>query len=195
MVWFLMTIGLLIGAADTNAFGAGSLVDASGAGTPVADRSKWSVETSLTFPMARIYMVKAGYRISDRSELGIGAAFQNWKNEDQDPLGQSNAWTVILSYRHYLWRNLNVEVELWPAYNLFESFVDGRTYKGFEMWVEYKAGYRFDLTRNLSLNLQPGLGHAVWVQHQWPGLEDKSRREFQRSSIIFVPQALISWRF
>lgn len=194
MVWLLMTIGLLIGAAE-DPQAPSALMDAPGAVTPVADRSKWSVETSLTFPTARIYMVKAGYRISDRNELGIGAAFQNWKNEDQDPLGQANAWTVLLSYRRYLWRNLNVEVELWPAYNLFESFVDGRTYKGFEMWVEYKAGYRFDLTRNLSLNLQPGLGHAVWVQHRWPGLEDKSTREFLRSSIIFVPQALIAWRF
>jgi len=155
---------------------------------------KWSVETSLTAPVARIYMAKAGYRITGNSELGFGIGFQNWRNKDVDPAGQSNAWSIILSYRHYLWRNLSVEVELWPAYNHFESFVDGQTYKGFELWVEYRAGYRFDLSSSLSLNVMPGLGHPIWAQQDWPRLVEKSR-ESPFDIIVFVPQVLIGWRF
>lgn len=156
---------------------------------------RWTVETSLTFPIVRIYMVKAGYHITEHSELGFGFAFQNWRNDDVVPMGQSNAWTIPLSYRYYFWRNFNLEVELWPAYNHFESFVDGRTYKGFELWIEYRAGYRFALPFNLSLNVQPGLGHPVWAQHRWPGLEDKSRSEFIGDMVIFVPQVLVGLRF
>ena len=169
--------------------------DTAGAVSQVKIDRRWSVESSLTFPIVRIYMVKAGYHITERSEIGFGFAFQNWRNDDEVPMGQSNAWTIPVSYRYYLWRNLNFEVELWPAYNHFESFVDGRTYKGFELWIEYRAGYRFDLPYNLFLNVQPGLGHPVWMQHRWPGLEDKSTPEFIGDMVIFVPQVLVGWKF
>ena len=170
-------------------------VDTTGTVQPIQDHHRWSIETSLTFPIVRIYMVKAGYYITERSELGFGIAFQNWRNDDDVPMGQSNAWTIPLSYRYYFWRNFNVELELWPAYNQFESFVDGRTYKGFELWIEYRAGYRFDPTSSFSLNLQPGIGHPLWLQHRWPGLEDKSNHEFISDMVIFVPQVLIGWKF
>ena len=170
-------------------------VDTTGTVQPTQDHHRWSIETSLTFPIVRIYMVKAGYHLTERSELGFGIAFQNWRNDDDVPMGQSNAWTIPLSYRYYFWRNFNVELELWPAYNQFESFVDGRTYKGFELWIEYRAGYRIDLNSNISLNLQPGIGHPLWLQHRWPGLEDKSNHEFISDMVIFVPQVLIGWKF
>ncbi len=75
----------------------------------------WSVETSLTFPMVRIYMLKFSYRHSDRAELGFGPAFQNWKNTDESFIGQANAYTLVLSYRYYFWKNFNAEIEFWPA--------------------------------------------------------------------------------
>lgn len=139
MVWLFLSIGMLSAEAG-NLPSRPAMQDTSAARAPEQIDRRWSVETSLTAPIVRIYMVKAGYRTSERSELEFGVGFQNWRNEDVDPAGQSNAWSVILSYRRYLWRNLAVEVELWPAYNHFESFVDGRTYKGLELWIEYRAG-------------------------------------------------------
>lgn len=76
---------------------------------------RWAAEASLTFHIVRIYMMKFSYKYSDRVELGIGPAFQNWKNEDESFIGQANAYTLLLSYRYYFWRNFNVEIELWPA--------------------------------------------------------------------------------
>ncbi len=194
MILLFLAIGMLSGDVG-NLHTVTAMQDTSEAVTPAQIDRKWSVETSLTAPIARIYMAKAGYRISGRSELGLGIGFQNWRNEDVDPAGQSNAWSIIPSYRYYLWRNLSVEVELWPAYNHFESFVDGRTYKGFELWIEYRLGYRFDLTSHLSLNVMPGLGHPIWAQHDWPRLEEKSSRESPFDIVVFVPQVLIGWRF
>jgi long-subunit fatty acid transport protein len=158
------------------------------------DQRKWSVETSLTFPVAQIYMLKASYRLNERVELGIGPAFQNWKNTDTSPLGQSHAWTLLLSYRYYIWRKFNIEIELWPAWNRFESTYDGNTYRGLELWAEYKAGWRFDLGNRLYLNLQPGIGHAIWMQNKWPDVEYDHYGEFITGSIIFVPQLMMGFK-
>jgi hypothetical protein len=156
----------------------------------------WAAETSLTFHIVRIYMLKFSYKYSDRVELGIGPAFQNWKNEDQSFIGQANAYTLLLSYRYYFWRKFNVEIELWPAWNRFESFIDNNTYKGLELWVEYKLGYRLDLGQRIYMNIQPGIGHPVWQQNKWPGVEEyKNYLELIRNETIFVPQLMLGFRF
>lgn len=155
----------------------------------------WSIETSLTFPMARIYMLKFSYRHSDRAEIGFGPAFQNWKNTDESFIGQANAYTLVLSYRYYFWRNFNAEIEFWPAWNHFNSFVDDKTYKGPELWVEYKVGYKWDFAQRFYLNIQPGIGHALWLQQDWPGVDKKPYGEFVKGSVIFVPQVLVGLKF
>ncbi|MFN3556646.1 MAG: hypothetical protein ACK4VN_11840 [Bacteroidales bacterium] len=159
------------------------------------DLPKWSLETSLTFPAARIYMLKASVRVSEKSEWGFGPAFQNWNNLDKSPRGQANAYTLLLSYRYYFWRSFNAELELWPAYNHFKSHVDNFTYKGFELWVEYKAGYKLALSPNIYINLQPGFAHGLWMQNIWPGLKADTTRDLVKNSFVFVPQILLGWTF
>jgi hypothetical protein len=160
------------------------------------EHKKWSLETSLTFaPAAQIYMLKASVRVSESSEWGFGPAFQNWKSTDKTPRGQANAYTLLLSYRYYFWKNFHVELELWPAYNHFNSFVDGKTYKGLELWVEYKVGYKVNFTNNLYINLQPGLGQALWMQKKWPDSKDDTYFDLLKNSIVFVPQVLVGWTF
>ena len=160
-----------------------------------ARQNLWAAETSLTFaPVAQIYLLKASYLLSEKSELGFGPAFQNWKNTDKEPMGQANAYTLLLSYRYYFWKNFHVELELWPAYNHFNSFVDGKTYKGLELWVEYKVGYKAAITKNLYINFQPGIAHAMWMQNKWPEFKDYTTMDFI-TSMIFVPQILVGWNF
>ena len=166
-------------------------------GKPSDTRERlWAAETSLTFHIVRIYMLKFSYKYSDRVELGIGPAFQNWKNEDESFVGQANAYTLLLSYRYYFWRKFNVEIELWPAWNHFQSFVDNKTYKGLELWAEYKLGYRIDMGERFYLNIQPGIGHPVWMQNKWPGVEEyDSFIDLLRNETIFVPQLMVGFRF
>ncbi len=160
------------------------------------EQKKWSLETSLTFaPAAQIYMLKASYKLSDNSELGFGPAFQNWKNTDKEPMGQANAYTLLLSYRYFFYKNFHVELEFWPAYNHFNSFVDDKTYKGLELWVEYKVGYKANLTKNLYVNLQPGIAHGLWMQNKWPEFKEDSTVDLIKKSIVFVPQILVGWTF
>ena len=159
-------------------------------------QSLWAAETSLTFHMVRIYMLKFSYKYSGKVELGFGPAFQNWKNEDQSFLGQAHAYTLVLSSRYYFWNKFHVEVELWPAWNRFESFIDNNTYKGLELWAEYKLGYRVDMGQRFYMNIQPGIGHPVWMQNKWPGVEQHDTFfDLIRNETIFVPQVLLGFRF
>jgi hypothetical protein len=159
-------------------------------------KGKWSMETSLTFPpAAQIYMIKVSHQFSEHSELGLGTAFQNWKNTDKSPCGQANAYTLLLFYRYLFLKNFHIELELWPAYNHFNSFVDGKTYKGLELWIEYKVGYKVNLTNHIFLNLQPGLAHGLWMQNKWPEYKDYSSREMIINSLVFVPQVMLGWNF
>jgi hypothetical protein len=160
------------------------------------DQKKYSIETSLTFaPFAKIYMIKTSFRISEHNELGFGIAFQNWKNITKSPRGQAHAYTLLISYRYYIWKNLHVEVEFWPAYNHYNSFVDNKIYKGLELWVEYKMGYKFNFKNNLYLNLQPGLAHGIWMQNKWPEFQTYSTKEMIKNSLVFVPQVLFGVNF
>lgn len=195
--WRCMAAGLLAVACflASPAAHAEELADTGNINVESADGlSRWSLETSLTFHIVNIYMLKATYRYSDRVELSIGPGFQNWKNEDQSFIGQAHAYTLIMSYRYYFWRKFNVELELWPAWNNFTSFIDNNTYRGLELWVEYKLGYRVDLGRRFNINIQPGIGHPAWMQNKWPGVEYDNHLKFILGELTFVPQVLLGFR-
>jgi hypothetical protein len=100
--------------------------------------SRWSVGTSLTYPVVRIYQIHIGYRLDQRNELIFGPAFQNFRSGSIT----SHAYTFLLGYRYYAWKGLNVEVELWPAYNNIYSSIAGSRYPGVELWTEIKETWR-----------------------------------------------------
>ena len=148
--------------------------------------SHWAVGTSITYPLgAQIYMIQASHLAGKRVELLFGLAYQNWTNDQ----GQSHAYTLLLGFRHYLWKGLHTEIELWPAYNPFKSSIDGRTYSGVELWTSLRLGYTFDLiisNRNFYILAQPSLGFGVARQNPWP--------DFVRGEVIFEPQLIVGMR-
>ena len=155
-----------------------------------SDINQWSFETSLTFPLHQIYMAQFGYKIVPKSEFLIGPCFQNWKDE-VEAKGRAHAYTLLLGYRQYIWKNLHGEIELFPAYNSFRSSVNNKVYNGFELWVEYMIGWKLNFKiKNIPLYIipQPAIGHAVYLQNIWPGLSEST---FRQNSIMFVPQLII----
>jgi hypothetical protein len=105
---------------------------------------RWSVGTSLTYPIARIY---------------------------------------------HAWEGLNLEVELWPAYNSMHSSITNSRYPGTELWTEVKIGYKLDLYRNLFLQPAPGVGFGIFRTNRPPNFDDDIR------SPSFAPQLIlgVSW--
>jgi hypothetical protein len=190
------TLAILLGSATVHAQGAQppeaakSLEPAPPRDKPAGTNGsslKWGFGTSLTYPIgASIYMVQLSYSAWSMGDVLVGYAFQHWNDQ-----GQAHAQTLLLGYRQFIWRGLHAEVELWPAYNPFESSVDGRTYKGGELWVSARVGYRFDFKvygRELFVLAQPSIGVGVARQNPWP----KAPTGFNP---IFEPQLIVGTRF
>ena len=157
-----------------------------GEGTSGSD-CRWGIGTSVTYPIASIYMAQLSYSLWSHGDVLAGYAYQHWKNDQ----GRSHAQTLLLGYRQYIWKGLHAEVELWPAYNPFRSSVDGKTYRGVELWMSVRAGYRFDCDvygRELFVLAQPSVGFGVARQNRWPKME----RGFNP---IFEPQLIVGTRF
>ncbi len=146
---------------------------------------RWSVSTSLTFPLVRIYQVYLNYRIDDRNEVSIGPAFQNYRHESFT----ANAYTLIVGYRRYLTDRVSVEAELYPAYNRLYSNVTESYHPGWELWAEAKVGYTVDFTDDrLFLHPAPGIGFGIFQSNPPPGFFEEIE------SPIFVPQLLLGVR-
>lgn len=64
-----------------------------------------AVEFSPVSPFIRIYAAQYARRLTDRDELILGGAFANIKYDD----GQSNAPSLILGYRRYVWKKAHVQ--------------------------------------------------------------------------------------
>jgi hypothetical protein len=148
-------------------------------------RPRWSVSTSLTFPLVRIYQVYVSYRIDDRNEVSIGPAFQNYRHKSFT----ANAYTLIVGYRRYLTDRVSVEAEVYPAYNRFYSHVTESYHPGWELWVEAKVGYTVDFADDrLFLHPAPGIGFGIFQSNPPPNFFD------EMESPIFVPQVLFGVR-
>lgn len=148
-----------------------------GAWAAEAEKGNWSLEVGATPPIVRIYLAQAAYAVRDGREILFGACFQNWKSDR----GQAHAYSLVLGYRHSVWRGLHGEVSLFPAYNPFRSAVDGRTYRGVELWGEVRIGYRFEVRVggvDFLIIPQPGIGRGLYRHNPWPGNEEDGKLQF-----------------
>lgn len=140
------------------AFGLLLIVHNSSPAQNTGNSPEWSVATSLTYPIAQIYQVHIGYNPRGNHEYFFGPAYQNFTSGSIT----SNAVTLILGYRYYVWKNLHLEAELWPAYNPMYSDVTASYYRGVEIWGEIKIGYKFIFYRNLFIQPAPGIGFGIF---------------------------------
>lgn len=146
------------------------------------DLSKWSVGTSLTYPFAEIYIIHINYMLNESHEVFFGPGFQNFKHESFT----ANAFTLVLGYRYYFLNYLNIEAEIYPAFNNLYSTVTKSYYPGFEMWSEIKIGYRIHFLKNkMYLHPAPGIGFGVFQTNRPPNYDNEIE------SPIFVPQLII----
>ncbi len=133
------------------------------------------LEVTPLSPLIRIWVLHLTYALWSQGELTTGYAYMNNNLGD---LGRANAHSVLLGYRHFFWRGLHAELELWPAYDRVLSFEDNQTYAAFDIWGELRVGYRFDLLRNETLDLyvlpQLAVGTGLYSSNPPPGIESES---------------------
>lgn len=146
--------------------------------------SRWSIGTSLTYPLVRIYQLRIGYALDDRHQLVFGPCFQNFRHESFT----SRAYTLLLGYRYWVGDGLNLEAELYPAYNRLRSHVTGSSYPGVELWGELKIGYRFDLGDRWYIQPAPGVGFGILRTNPPPNFDQEIK------SPTFVPQLILGFK-
>lgn len=127
-------ICFLIVLSITNAFGQEEKVS-----------SKYGIEIFPQTVFFRIYSAQFVYEMSAYDHLIIGFTYlNNYYPSKNDAIGQFFSPTIPIGYRRYLWKNMNIETQLWPAYNFYKDLKENKFYNGFDLVGSIRFGYRFD---------------------------------------------------
>jgi len=116
---------------------------------------KNSLDFCPEYPFVDVYAVQYSRELTIKDELMLGIAYLNQKYD----CGRSNAVGLIIGYRRYLWKNLHVEYQMWPIYDNFYEKNEEKYYKSYDVWNEFRIGYRFDFTI---------FGSPFYFNLQWP---------------------------
>jgi hypothetical protein len=149
----------------------------------------WALEVSPTFLLAPIYMAQATWSAWTYGDVVVGYGFQHMTSSSRGA-GQTHGHSLLLGYRQFIWKALSLEVQAWPTYDRFQSYVDGRVYPGVELWCEAYLGYRFDFVvqhTTFYIMPQPGIGWGMYRSNKWPRYSDAKQYEL-------VPQVLLGVR-
>jgi hypothetical protein len=149
----------------------------------------WGIEVSPTFLLAPIYMAQATWSAWEHGDVVFGYAFQHMTSNTQGA-GQTHGHSILVGYRQFIWKGLNVELQAWPTYDRFQSYVDGRTYPGVELWCEAYMGYRIDFQvkgTTWYVLPEPGIGWGMYRSNKWPRFSEAKQVEL-------VPQLILGVR-
>jgi len=150
---------------------------------------RWGVEVSPTYLLAPIYMIQSTWSAWRYGDVVAGYGFQHMTSNSRGA-GQTNGHSLLIGYRQFIWKGINLELLAWPTYDRFQSYVDGRVYPGFELWCEAYVGYRLDFeVRHTTFYIlpQPGIGWGMGRSNKWPRFADVKQYEL-------VPQLLLGVR-
>jgi hypothetical protein len=149
-----------------------------------------SLEASPISPLFDIYALQYLHGLGSNGEGILGLAYTAVEYD----FGRNHAPTVILGYRHYFWRELHAEYQLWPAYNFFYGKDEDRYYNGFDLWNEFRAGYAWDFRfrgQPFYVNLQVLAGFGLYEGNK----PESFREEAEENPLFVAPVFFLGWRF
>ena len=154
---------------------------------PLPAVKKHAIEVSPMSPFMHIYVVQYSYQFSPENELMLGLSYMNIPYDD----GATHSPGVIVGLRHYLWRGLHAEYQLWPAIDWFYEKHEKKYYTGFDLWNEARIGYRFDikLSQDVSLYLTPqwAVGFGIYGTNKPDGFKEQVHENpFFGFPLVFV---------
>ncbi len=117
-------------------------------------------------PLFNIYAVHYRYSLTEKDELIAGLSFMNIQFEG---VGESNSPALILGYRRYVWKGLHLEYEIWPAWDDFWEKNERTYYSGFDLWNEFRLGYKFDFNAGkvpMFLSIQWPFGFGLYASNK-----------------------------
>ncbi len=152
---------------------------------------KNSIETSFFMFIPKIYNAQYAYEFSPNNHLIIGAAYQNIRYD----FGTTHAPSLILGYKRFIWKGLNAEYVLWPAYNSFYEKNEKKYYDGFELWNEFRLSYEVEFNfagLKMFANPQCIVGFGLF-----PGNKPQSFKDYHTKDepIFLSPNISLGFKF
>jgi hypothetical protein len=138
---------------------------------------KHAIDFSPVSPAFRIYAIQYTYEFSDKNEVMFGLAYVNVTNKD---IGINHDPTIVIGYRRYLWKKLHLEYQLWPGYNHYFSIPENVYFDGFDLWNEFRLGYRMDFhisTLPVYINYQVLAGFGLYGGNKPQSFKDWVKRQ------------------
>lgn len=149
-------------------------------------RHRFGIEATPFSALIKIWAIRGTYSLWSHGDLLLGYAYQNETSGDKAVM---HGQTLMIGYRQFFWRGLNLEIELMPAYNPATSLIDGKTYVGWDMWIEGRIGYRFDIIDRPGFSFfvmpQFACGVGIFRTNPWPGLSENAHEPFPFPMIMF----------
>jgi len=148
---------------------------------------KNSIDVSPLSPFINIYAVHYIRKIYEKGEIITGLSYMRIKYD----FGNTNSPAIIAGYRQYLWKNLHIEYEVWPAYDNFYEKNENKYYKSFDIWNEFRLGYLIDFKIGkipFYVNIQWPFGFGLFSSNKPKSFKDheKENRFFYQMPLIFT---------
>jgi len=148
---------------------------------------KDSIDSSPISPFINIYGIHYNYHVTPKDELILGLGYMKI---DFD-FGTIHSPALILGYRRYLWKNLHIEYQIWPGYDNFYEKHEDKYYKSFDVWNEFRLGYRFNFQifgKPFYTSLQWPFGFGLYASNKPDSFKEheKAHRFFYQFPLWFV---------
>lgn len=150
-----------------------------------------SVDFSPLSPFLNIYGVHYIRSLTEKDELIFGLSYMKIPYD----CGHTNSPALIFGYRRYIWKNLHLEYELWPCYDEFYEKYEDKYYKSFDIWNEFRIGYRLDFQvaeKPFYLNLQWPFGFGLYASNKPDSFLAEEKEE---PFFYFPPMFFVGMRF
>ena len=149
---------------------------------------------------ADYYLLTYGYRLTKKDRVFI--EFNTWKYAE--PLGTYGhskelypgfvrAFGAGIGYQRFHWKGLFTSIEATPFVKQYYDVKDNKIQKGFQLYLQLIAGYRFEFLKNRFF-IEPAYALKYWpVDTNLPS--DFSQIEKGAPKYIFEPSLNIGFKF
>lgn len=149
---------------------------------------------------ADYYLLTYGYQFTQNDKFIV--EFNTWKyaeplgtygNSKELYPGYVRAYGVGAGYQHFYWKGLFTTIQATPFIKQYYDLVDNKTQKGFQLYLQLIAGYRFEFFKN-HFYLEPAFALKYWpVDTNFP--EGFSEIENGTPKYIFEPSLNFGVKF
>jgi hypothetical protein len=163
------------------------------------NKLKHSISTDPLLPLFNAFAVIYEYQKTEKSSFILGFWYGK-ATETYPKMIEYPGYTVnispIFAYRHYFWKGLHVEYQLYPGYTKYYEENEDRFYHSFNLFNEFRAGYKFNFhiyRMPIILNLQFPVGFTIYDTNEPETF--KQIRKQDPVFYIFYPNIYIGIRF